>query len=40
MKRPCQSDFDTQGDDYSSMVSSPDKFGTGYLANQKQIIII
>ena len=22
MKRPCQSDFDTQGDDYLSMVSS------------------
>ncbi len=40
MKRPCQSDFDTQGDDYLSMVSSPDKFGTGYIATKKQIIII
>jgi hypothetical protein len=32
MKRPYQSGFDTQGDDYHSMVSSPDKFGTGYMA--------
>lgn len=24
MKRPCQSDFDTQGDDYLNLVSSPE----------------
>ncbi|WP_262496434.1 hypothetical protein [Labilibaculum antarcticum] len=38
MKRPCQSDFDIQEDDSCSMVSSPDKFGTGYMATKKQIL--
>ncbi len=33
MKRPCQSDFDTRGDDYF-------QHGKFHMANQKQIIII
>ena len=33
MKRPCQVDFDTQGDDYSKHGKfSRNKFGTGYMA--------
>jgi hypothetical protein len=37
MKRPYKKYY-TQGDDY--MVSSPDEYGTGYIAIKKQIIII
>ncbi len=41
MKRSCQSDFDTQGDDYSQHGKfSRNKFGTGYMATKKQIINI
>ncbi|WP_320018634.1 hypothetical protein [Labilibaculum manganireducens] len=33
MKRPCQSDFNPQGDDYSKHGKfSRNKFGTGYMA--------
>ncbi|WP_281256446.1 hypothetical protein [Labilibaculum manganireducens] len=39
MKRPCQSDFDTQGDDYFSMVSSPET-SSGQAIWQKHTIII
>ena len=40
MKRPCQSDFNTQGDDYLRMVSSPETSSGQAIWQNLKIIII
>jgi hypothetical protein len=40
MKRPCQSDFDTQEDDYSCMESSPETSSGQAIWQKLKIIII